>query len=71
MRSGWRRRGIALSRDGTAQPTAIERAAKWETFTLLRTVIEQSPSSLRTEALIKLEQLEERVREAEVLLGDV
>jgi hypothetical protein len=46
------------------------RAAKWETFALLRTVIEQSPSSLRSEALLKLAQLQERVTAAEEL-GDV
>lgn len=54
----------------TRQPNADERAAKWETFALLRTVIEQSSSSLRTEALIKLDELQERVRDAEAL-GDV
>jgi hypothetical protein len=49
--------------------TAEQRAANWPTFDLLRTVIDQSPSSLRTEALIKLDQLEARVTEAEAL-GD-
>lgn len=44
---------------------AEARAAKWQTFVLLRTVIDQSTSSLRTEALIKLAQLEERVTDAE------
>lgn len=47
-----------------------ERAARWKTFVLLRTVIEQSTSSLRSEALVKLAQLEERVTAAEEL-GDV
>ena len=46
------------------------RAAKWQPFVLLRIVIEQSPSSLVTEALIVLAQLEERVTQAEAL-GDV
>lgn len=49
--------------------TAEQRAAKWDTFILLRTVLEQSASSLRTEALLKLDELETRVREAEAL-GD-
>lgn len=46
------------------------RAAKWDTFILLRTVIEQTTSSMRTEALIKLAQLEERVKNAEAQ-GDI
>jgi len=50
----------------------LREAAKWPTFALLRTVIEQSQSSLVTEALIKLDVLEAdiaRLREAEAL-GD-
>ncbi len=43
----------------TSPDAAHVRAAKWDTFALLRTVIEQSASSLRTEALIKLEQLQD------------
>lgn len=68
-------RGWLINVEGASEllddrdPATI-RASKWKPFVLLRTVIEQSPSSLRTEALIVLEQLEERVTDAEKL-GDV
>ena len=54
---------------GESHDQVVERAAKWPTFALLRTVIAQSSSSLRSEALVKLAQLEERVTDAEAL-GD-
>ena len=64
---------------GTAQQLPDDPVAKrvevwWERgpFDLLRTVIDVSPSSLRTEALIVVERLERdiaRLREAEAL-GD-
>jgi hypothetical protein len=58
-----------------ARPAALPdeyqaRADRWETFALLRTVIDQSTSSLRTEALLKLAELEQRVTDAESL-GDL
>lgn len=53
----------------TGRDPAEVRAANWKPFVLLRTVIEQSPSSLRTEALIVLARLQQRVEDAEAL-GD-
>lgn len=56
----------------TELDTHEDRASAWRPFVLLRTVIEQSSSSLVTEALITLDKLEadiERLREAEAL-GD-
>lgn len=64
--------GEPLIRDRDPIAARVEWWWKNGPFELLRTVISQSPSSLRTEALLTVERLEadvERLREAEAL-GD-